>query len=63
MGFKYIGGLATPENVGTLLSLIDKVAGSKVDAQNVFDIEDVLGADPQLQNAYRPSLAIRHLLS
>ena len=57
MGFKYIDGLATPENVGTLLSLIDKVAGSKVDAQNVFDIEDVLGEGPQMQKCLQAVLS------
>ena len=33
-----------PVTVDILLSLIDKVAGSKIDTQNVFDIEDLLGS-------------------
>ncbi|XGV99268.1 MAG: hypothetical protein ACAF41_10080 [Leptolyngbya sp. BL-A-14] len=42
MGFKYINELATPENVDKLLSLVDMVAGGRVDTQNIFDIEDAL---------------------
>ena len=38
-----------PVTVDILLSLIDKVAGSKIDTQNVFDIEDLLGKGPQMQ--------------
>jgi ubiquinone biosynthesis protein Coq4 len=49
MGFKYIDGLATPENVDTLLSLFDKVAGARADSENVFDIEDILSNSPQMQ--------------
>ena len=49
MGFKYINELATAENVDKLLSLVDMVAGAKVDTQNVFDIEDVLSDSDQMQ--------------
>jgi ubiquinone biosynthesis protein Coq4 len=49
MGFKYIDGLATPQNVEKFLSLVDKVAGSKFDTQNVFDIDDLLIDSPQMQ--------------
>ncbi len=49
MGFKYINELATPENVDKLLSLVDMVAGAKVDTQNVFDIEDVFSDSEQMQ--------------
>ncbi len=49
MGFKYIDGLATAENVNKLLSLVDMVAGARVDPQNVFDIEDVLTNGPQME--------------
>ena len=57
MGFKYIDGLASPENVNTLLSLIDKVAGSKVDTQNVFDIEDLLINGPHMKNCLQVVLS------
>jgi ubiquinone biosynthesis protein Coq4 len=50
MGFKYIDQLATPERVDKLLTLIDLVAGSKMDTENVFDIEDMLSNSPQMQN-------------
>ena len=40
-----------------MLSLIDKVAGSKVDAQNVFDIEDLLGKGPQMQKCLEAVLS------
>jgi len=50
MGFKYIDQLATPERVDKLLTLIDLVAGSKMDTENVFDIEDILSNSPQMQN-------------
>ena len=33
MGFRYIDKLATPENVEKFLSLVEKVAGSKVDTK------------------------------
>jgi ubiquinone biosynthesis protein Coq4 len=49
MGFKYINELATAENVDKLLSLVDMVAGARVDTQNVFDIEDVLFDSEQMQ--------------
>ncbi len=44
MGFKYIDSIATPENVDKLLTLVDKVAGVRVETNNVFDIEDALGS-------------------
>lgn len=56
MGFKYINGLATPENVDALLSLIDSVAGSRVDTQNVFDIEDRIANGPQMQKCLQAVL-------
>lgn len=49
MGFKYIDELATPEKIDKLLSLVDLVAGSRVDTQNVFDIEDIFTDSPQMQ--------------
>ncbi|GAB4180177.1 MAG: hypothetical protein Fur006_14100 [Coleofasciculaceae cyanobacterium] len=49
MGFKYIDELATAENVDKLLSLVDMVAGARVDTQNVFDIEDLLSDSEQMQ--------------
>lgn len=49
MGFKYLDGLATPENIETLISLYDKVAGARFDSQNIFDIEDLLANSPQMQ--------------
>ena len=49
MGFQYIDKLATPENVERFLSLVDKVAGSRFDTQNVFDIDDLLTDSPQMQ--------------
>jgi ubiquinone biosynthesis protein COQ4 len=49
LGFKYINALATPENVEKFLSLVDKVAGSRFDSQNVFDIDDLLINSPQMQ--------------
>jgi hypothetical protein len=49
--------LSTPENVHILLSLIDKVAGSKIDTQNVFDIEDLLGKGQQMQKCLEAVLS------
>ncbi|MFZ4596470.1 MAG: hypothetical protein ACOYOF_19610 [Verrucomicrobiaceae bacterium] len=49
MGFKYIDGLATPQNIERFLSLADKVAGSRYDSANVFDIDDLLIDSPQMQ--------------
>ncbi|BAY15840.1 hypothetical protein NIES21_16610 [Anabaenopsis circularis NIES-21] len=49
MGFKYINELATPENVDKLLSLVDMVAGGRVDTQNIFDIEDALTDSEQMK--------------
>lgn len=49
MGFKYIDELATPESVDKLLSLVDMVAGARVDTKNVFDIEDIFTDSPQMQ--------------
>ena len=49
MGFQYIDKLVTPENVEKFLSLADKVAGSRFDTQNVFDIDDLLANSPQMQ--------------
>ena len=49
MGFQYIDRLATPGNVERFLSLVDKVAGSRFDTQNVFDIDDLLTDSPQMQ--------------
>jgi ubiquinone biosynthesis protein Coq4 len=51
MGFKFIDGLATPENIDKLLSLVDLVAGSNVNTQNVFDIEDIFTDSPQIQKS------------
>ena len=59
MGFKYIDGLATPQNVERFLSLADKVAGSRFDTQNVFDIDDLLINSPQMQNCLEVVRATR----
>ena len=48
MGFKYLDGLATPENITVFHSLFDKVAGARFDSQNFFDIEDLLANSPQM---------------
>jgi ubiquinone biosynthesis protein COQ4 len=57
MGFQYIGGLATPENLERFLSLADKVAGSKFDTQNVFDIDDLLADSPHMQKCLQAVLS------
>ncbi|MCC5613201.1 pyrroloquinoline quinone biosynthesis protein [Nostoc sp. CHAB 5834] len=49
MGFKYIGELATQENVNQLLTLVDMVVGGLTDTENVFDIEDALSDSEQMQ--------------
>lgn len=49
MGFKYIGELATQENVNQLLTLVDMVAGGGTDVENVFDLEDALRDSEQMQ--------------
>jgi ubiquinone biosynthesis protein COQ4 len=49
MGFKYIGELATQENVNQLLTLVDMVVGGLTDTENVFDIEDALRDSEQMQ--------------
>jgi hypothetical protein len=59
VGFKYIDGLATPQNVERFLSLADKVAGSRFDTQNVFDIDDLLINSPQMQNCLEVVRATR----
>jgi len=61
MGFQYLDGLATPENIETLISLFDKVAGARYDSQNIFDIEDLLANSPQMQKCFRLSRAARVL--
>jgi|GEM_PF-292944 len=48
MGFKYIGELATQENVNQLLTLVDMVVGGLSDTENVFDIEDALRDSEQM---------------
>jgi hypothetical protein len=48
LGFRYMGGIATPENLERLLVLVDKVAGSRFDTTNVIDIDDLLADSPQM---------------
>lgn len=49
MGFKYLSEFASQDNVDQLLSLIDMVAGTSIDTENVFDIEDALTDSNQMQ--------------
>ncbi|MEO0759894.1 MAG: Coq4 family protein [Cyanobacteria bacterium J06648_16] len=49
MGFKYINGLATPENLEKFVKLTDMVAGVTRETSNVFDIEDALRDSPLMQ--------------
>lgn len=49
MGFKYINDLVAQENVDKFLTLVDMVAGARIDTSNVFDIEDALTNSPQMQ--------------
>jgi ubiquinone biosynthesis protein COQ4 len=40
MGFKYINGLAQPENIQKFLEFVDLAAGSGQDVNNVFDMSE-----------------------
>ena len=53
MGFKYINEIATSENINQLLALIDRVAGSSSDVNNVFDITDMLRDSTQMEQCLK----------
>ncbi|AFZ22655.1 uncharacterized protein involved in ubiquinone biosynthesis [Cylindrospermum stagnale PCC 7417] len=49
MGYRYINQLATTENIQKFLEFVDLAAGSGVDTNNVFDLDDRFRDSPQMQ--------------